>query len=76
MRRLRDLTMNVPHLKRRLAIAMAINVVCAIVALAAIAAAFAFHVGALIWLIGAAVIVGFGAQGWLILGLIGRRSSS
>ncbi len=68
--------MNVPHLKRRLAIAMGVNVVCAVVALAAIAAGFAFHLGALIWLIVGAVIIGFAAQGWLILGLVGRRPSS
>lgn len=60
--------------KRRLAIAMAINGVCAIVALAAVVGEFALHIAALVWLFGAAMVTGFAAQGWLILGLLRART--
>src|SRR5205814_1058873 len=54
-------------LQRRLIIVLAINGVAALVAIAGIVGGLAFHVGWMNWLFVGALIVGFGAQIWLIV---------
>jgi hypothetical protein len=55
--------------RRRLMIMIAIDAVCVLVALVAIIDALSFHVGWMLGLFVLAVLVGFGAQVWLVLGL-------
>ncbi len=59
--------------RRRLMIMVAIDGVCFLVALAAIVGNLGFHIHWLIWVFGAAMLAGFGAQAWLIAGLSGKR---
>jgi len=51
---------------------VAIDAVCFLVALGAIIGNLSFHIGWLMWVFLAAMIAGFGAQGWLIMGLTRR----
>ena len=67
--------MNVALQRRRLFIALAITAVALIVALAAIVASFGFHAAWGLWLFVAAMLVGFGSHGWLILGVARERSA-
>ena len=55
--------------RRRLMIMVGIDAVCVLVALASIVGDLSFHISWLAWLFAIAVIVGFGAQIWLIAGL-------
>ena len=55
--------------RRRLMIMIAIDAVCVVVALVAIIGALSYHVGWMLGLFVLAVLVGFGAQVWLVLGL-------
>jgi hypothetical protein len=60
---------DVAQLRRRLMIMATIDGVCVLVALAAMVGAWGFHVGWMLGLFVPAVVVGFGAQVWLVLGL-------
>ena len=51
---------------------VAVDAVCFLVALGAIIGNLSFHIGWLMWVFLAAMIAGFGAQGWLIMGLTRR----
>ena len=55
--------------RRRLMIMVAIDAACFLVALAAMVGNISFHIGWLMWVFLAALLAGFGAQGWLIAGL-------
>ena len=58
--------------RRRLMWMVAVDAVCFLVALGAIIGNLSFHIGWLMWVFLAAMIAGFGAQGWLIMGLTRR----
>jgi hypothetical protein len=68
--------MNVALQRRRLFIALGVTAVALILALAAIVASFAFHAAWGLWLFAAAMLVGFGSHGWLILGVARERKPS
>jgi hypothetical protein len=55
--------------RRRLMWMVAVDAVCFLVALGAIIGNVYFHIAWLLWLFLAAMLAGFGAQGWLIMGL-------
>ena len=55
--------------RKRLMWMIAIDAVCFLVALGAIVGNLSFHIGWLLWVFFAAMVAGFGAQGWLIAGL-------
>ena len=59
----------VPHQRRRLAIMLGVNLVCVVVAAGAAFGAFVGHVQGLVYLFAAALVVGFAAHLWLMLGL-------
>ena len=61
--------------RRRFIVMVAIDAVCLLIGLVAVVGALNFHIGWLRWVFGLAVIVGFGAQVWLIAGLAGRRQA-
>lgn len=50
-------------------IMVAIDAVCFLVAMAAMVGNIGFHIGWMMWVFLAALLAGFGAQGWLIAGL-------
>ncbi|MGH6972678.1 MAG: hypothetical protein ACREEQ_13810 [Caulobacteraceae bacterium] len=60
--------MDLARHRRRLYVAMGATLVALVVAMAALAAAFVLHVGWALWLFGAAILSGFAAHGWLMLG--------
>jgi hypothetical protein len=62
--------------RRRFIIAMSVTTGALIVA--GIAAAFAFggHVAWALWVFVAAILVGFGSHGWLMLGVLRDRAPS
>ncbi len=62
--------------RRRLWIALGVTAVALILALAAIVASSAFHAAWGLWLFAAAMLVGFGSHGWLILGVARERKPS
>jgi hypothetical protein len=62
--------------RRRLWIALGVTAAALIVALAAIVASFAFHAAWGLWLFAAAMLVGFGSHGWLMLGVARERKPS
>ena len=62
--------MNLARQRRRLWIALIATGLCLLVALAAIIGVFAFHVGWMLWLFGAALIAGFASHGWLMWGFL------
>ncbi len=68
--------MDIALQRRRLFIALGTTAAALIVALAAIVASFAFHAAWGIWLFAAAIVVGFGSHGWLILGVARERKVS
>ena len=68
--------MDVALQKRRLFFALGVTAVALILALAAIVASFAFHAAWGLWLFAAAMLVGFGSHGWLILGVARERKPS
>jgi hypothetical protein len=55
--------------RRRLMWMIAVDAVCFLVALAAIIGNVSFNIHWLLWVFLAAMLAGFGAQGWLIMGL-------
>ena len=55
--------------RRRLATMLAINALCVLIAAGAVVGVFAYHVQGLIWLFAAALVVGFSAHVWLVLGV-------
>ena len=59
--------------QRRLFITLAVNGVCALAAVAGIVGGLVFHVGWMNWMFVAALVVGFGAQTWLIVGFLKGR---
>ena len=66
-------TPQVARLRRRLMIMVAIDALCVLVALVAMIGAWGFHVGWMLGLFVPAMLVGFGAQVWLVLGLIRNK---
>lgn len=62
-------TIEVPVQRRRLAIMLAVNLICVFVAGGAAFGAFVGHIHGLIYLFAAAMVVGFAAHLWLMLGL-------
>jgi len=56
--------------RRRLMIMVAIDAVCVLVAIASVIGALSFHQGWMMGLFVGAVLAGFGAQLWLVVGLI------
>ncbi|HEX3916519.1 MAG TPA: hypothetical protein VHW60_04210 [Caulobacteraceae bacterium] len=68
--------MNLALQRRRFIIAMSVTTGALIVA--GIAAAFAFgaHVAWALWVFVAAILVGFGSHGWLMLGVLRDRAPS
>ncbi len=62
----------VPVQRRRLAVMLAINLMCVLMAAAAAVGVFAYHVMGLIYLFVAALLAGFAAHVWLMLGLAQR----
>lgn len=60
--------------RRRLMIMIAIDAVCVLVAVVAIIGALSFHVAWMLGLFVLAVLAGFGAQVWLVLGLIQSKA--
>ena len=65
--------MNIALQRRRLFIALAVTAVALVIAMAAVVATFGFHAAWGIWLFLAAILVGFGSHGWLILGVARER---
>jgi len=59
----------VPLQRRRLAIMLGVNLVCVVIAGGAAFGAFVGHVHGLIYVFAAAMVVGFAAHLWLMLGL-------
>ena len=57
-------------LRRRLIIMAATVGVCAVVALGSIVGNLAFHVTWMLWTFALALLVGFGAQIWMIVGFV------
>lgn len=55
--------------RRRLMLMLAIDAVCVMIAIAAMVAYLSFHIGWAGPVFAAAVIAGFGAQIWLVMGL-------
>jgi hypothetical protein len=62
----------VPVQRRRLAVMLAVNLVCVLVAAGAAVGVFAYHVMPLLYLFVAALLAGFAAHLWLMLGLARR----
>jgi hypothetical protein len=60
--------MDVAAQRRRLAVMLAINIVCVLVGGLAALGAFVGHVQGLIYLFAAALVTGFAAHLWLMLG--------
>jgi hypothetical protein len=68
--------MNVALQRRRLWIALGVTAAALVVALAAIVASFGFHAAWGMWLFAAAILVGFGSHGWLMLGVAREKRPS
>jgi hypothetical protein len=68
--------MNLELQRRRFMVAMTVTVVALVAAMAAAVALFGFHVGWAIWLFVAAILIGFGAHGWLMLGVLRDKTAS
>ena len=60
---------DVAYQRKRLIWMVAFDGVCFLIALAAIIGNVSFHIHWLLWVFLAAMLAGFGAQGWLIMGL-------
>jgi membrane protein YdbS with pleckstrin-like domain len=63
---------DVAHQRRRLSLMLGINLVCLAIAVAAAVGVFAYHVMSLIYVFVAALLAGFAAHVWLMLGLARR----
>jgi hypothetical protein len=62
--------------QKRLITTLAINGVCVLAAVAGIVGGMVFHVDWMNWLFLAGLLVGFGAQIWLIIGFLRGRPRS
>ncbi|MDR3510377.1 MAG: hypothetical protein P4L73_01975 [Caulobacteraceae bacterium] len=62
----------VPRQRRRLAVMLGVNLVCLVVAAAAAVGVFAYHLLWPIYVFVGALLAGFGAHVWLMLGLAQR----
>jgi hypothetical protein len=65
--------MDVALQRRRLFVALAITAAALIVALAGVVASFGLHLAWGMWVFAAAILVGFGSHGWLMLGVARER---
>lgn len=61
--------MDVSLQRRRLFIALAVTAAALVAALAGIVASFGLHLAWGMWVFVAAILVGFGSHGWLMLGV-------
>lgn len=68
--------MNIALQRRRLWIALGVTAAAVLVALGAATAAFGFHASWGLPVFVAAMLVGFGSHGWLILGVLRERKAS
>jgi hypothetical protein len=59
--------------RRRLSVMLAINLVCLLVAVVAAVGVFAYHVMSLVFVFVAALLAGFAAHVWLMLGIAHRE---
>ena len=60
---------DVARQRRRLLVMVAVDGVCLLVAMGALVGDMGFHVRWMMWVFLAALLAGFAAQGWLIMGL-------
>ena len=60
---------DVARQRRRLFVMVAIDGVCLLVAMGALVGDMGFHIHWMMWVFLGALLAGFGAQGWLIMGL-------
>jgi Na+/H+-dicarboxylate symporter len=67
--------MDIALQRRRLYIALGVTAVALLVAMAAVVATFGFHAAWGMWLFVAAILIGFGSHGWLILGVARERKA-
>ena len=65
-------TLDVAAQKRRMIVAVAVDVVCVLVAAAALLGVFAYDISWLMAIFIGAIVIGFLAQVWLILGMVGN----
>jgi len=60
--------------RRRLAVTIAINLTCVVIATAAVVGALSFHAAWLIWVFAASLCAGFATQAWLIAGVLRNKA--
>lgn len=63
------MSVNLALAKKRLVIMLVVDAVCLVLAGAAAVGAFVYGIDGLVWGVVAALVIGFGAQVWLIMGL-------
>jgi hypothetical protein len=68
--------MDIALQRRRLFIALGVTAVALVIAMAAVVATFAFHAAWGMWLFVAAILIGFGSHGWLILGVAREKKTT
>ena len=61
---------DVAHQRKRLIWMVVFDGVCFLIALAALIGNVSLHIHWLLWVFLAAMLAGFGAQGWLVMGLM------
>jgi hypothetical protein len=59
----------VPLQRKRLGVMLGINLVCVLAALGAAIGLFAYHLAWMVYVFAGAMVVGFGAHVWLMVGL-------
>jgi hypothetical protein len=64
-----------PLQRRRLALMLVVNLLCLLVAGAAAVGAFAYHLAWAAFVFAGALVVGFGAHLWLVLGVARPKGS-
>ena len=67
--------MDIALQRRRLFIALGVTAVALVIAMAALVATFALHAPWGLWLFVAAILIGFGSHGWLILGVAREKKA-
>ena len=60
---------DVAHQRKRLIWMVAFDAVCFVIALAALVGNVGFHIRWMLWVFLVAMLAGFAAQGWLVMGL-------
>jgi hypothetical protein len=60
---------DVARQRRRLFVMVGIDLVCLLVAMGALVGDMGFHIHWMMWVFLGALLAGFSAQGWLIMGL-------